>query len=80
MQTPIPTIVIGNVAELERAKRRVAELAGRKSGTIDGAVRVALLHAIENWEKRRDAWGGSADKRRSYGREAKPNFTIRTSR
>lgn len=60
MQTPIPTIVIGNVAELERAKRRVAELAGRKPGTVD-AVRVALLHAIENWEKRRGAWGGSAD-------------------
>jgi hypothetical protein len=52
MKTPPPVAVITNAEEYERARREVDRLASAKAGSVDAAVRLALLRAIAVWERR----------------------------
>jgi hypothetical protein len=52
MKMPLPVAAITNPEEYERARREVARLASAQAGSIDAAVRIALLRAIAVWERR----------------------------
>lgn len=55
MKIPVPAAVVTSSKECERARFEAKRLARAKAGTIDAAVRDALLQAVGKWLRQQSA-------------------------